>query len=156
MPSRRGLRAAIALVAVAAVTGGCALPTPTARSSEDYGKKAAHTADEVRAAVDTTVIALHTQSDGKVPTTTLDVLVTEAENDASGAAATFRSIDPPSSSTADLALRDRALGLVDGAVGALEQVRLDVRFGHFDEATGRTNNLEQLADDLDRFAEEVG
>ena len=155
MPSRGGVRAIAALLALAA-GGACALPTPTARSTEDYGKKAAHTADEVRSAVETTVVALRAEADGKVPGTTLDVLVTEAETDASGAASTFRSIDPPSSSSEDVDLRDRTIELVDGAVDALEQVRLDVRFGNTDQAAGRADDLEHVADDLDRFAEEVG
>jgi hypothetical protein len=155
MPSHRGIRATAAAVALA-VCGACALPTPTARSSEDYGKKAAHTADEVRSAVETTVVALRAQAKGKVPSTSLDVIVTESESDASGAAGTFRSIDPPSSSAKARDLRDRTIELVDDAVDDLEQVRLDVRAGRFDTAAGRADDLRQRADELDRFAEEVG
>jgi hypothetical protein len=155
MPSRRGIRAAAVLLALTA-SGACALPTPSARGSKDYGQKAAHTADEVRGAVKTTALALRAQSKGNLPTTTLDVIVTESEADAGGAASTFRAIDPPSSSSDDKDLRDRTIDLVDGAVDDLEQVRLDVRAGHFATAAGRAHDLDALADELDRFAEEVG
>jgi hypothetical protein len=147
---------ALALLAAMAGSGACALPTPTARGSEDYGRKAAHTADEVRSAVVTTIVALHAQERSKVLSTSLDVIVTESETDASNAASTFRSIDPPSSSSDDTDLRDRTIDLVDGAVDAIEQVRLDVRLGHLDEAASRADDLQQVAEDLDAFAQEVG
>src|SRR4051812_14465924 len=131
MRSRPWVRALAASTALAA-SGACALPAPTARGSEDYGKKAPHTAGEGEPAARSTIVALKAKDDvdhdddGKIPDTTLDVFVTEAEGDADRAASTFESIDPPSSSTRDLALRDRAIELVDGAVDALTQVRLDV------------------------------
>jgi hypothetical protein len=155
MPFGRRFRA-LGLLACMGCSGACALPTPTARGSQDYGKKAAHTADEVRSAVETTIVALQTQQDAKIPSATLDVIVTESETDASGAASTFRSIDPPSSSEQDTDLRDRTIDLVDDAVDAIEAVRLDVRLGHIDRAAAQADDLQQVADDLDAFAEEVG
>jgi hypothetical protein len=154
--ARQAFRATTAVLFAVTATGACALPAPTARSSADYGKKAAHTAEEVRSAVETTIVALRAQRDDKVPVRTLDVVVTEAEADAGGAASTFRSIDPPSSSDADRDLRDRAIELVDGAVDELEQVRLDVRLGRTARVAEHVGDLEELADDLDRFADEVG
>ena len=156
MPSRRCAQAVAAMLAIAA-TGACALPTPTARGSADYGSKAAHTADEVRSAVQSTIVALEAKADDdKVPNTTLDVFVTEAEGDADRAASGFESIDPPSSSKEDLDLRDRTIDLVDGAVDALEQVRLDVRLGRAEDAPRHVEDLERIVHDLDAFAEEVG
>jgi hypothetical protein len=155
MPSVRRFRALATSLALLCA-GACALPTPTARGSADYGSKAAHTAEEVRSAVETTIVALEAKADDHVPDTTLDVFVTEAEGDADRAASTFASIDPPSASKEDLALRDRTIDLVDGAVDALEEVRLDVRLGRAADAPRHRDDLEHVADDLEAFADEVG
>jgi hypothetical protein len=130
------------------------MPVPTARSGADYGRKAAHTAEEVRSAVTTARIAVESDGDGKVLPTTLDVIVTEAEGDASGAAETFTAIQPKGRD-AD-ATRERLLDLLDDAESTLAGCRIAVRRDDRAELRRQVRPLHEVADALEAFAEEVG
>jgi hypothetical protein len=145
---------AVTVGIVASVTGGCAVPVPTARSASDYGKKAADTADTVRSAVNTAVVALEAAGEGRVPSTTLDVLLSEAEDDASGADETFRAIQPKGRSSDEV--RRRLVDLDAEALDTLEESRIAARRGDAERYDSLRSTLNAAAAELDAFVEDVG
>jgi type IV pilus biogenesis protein CpaD/CtpE len=145
----------VTAVAVAAAGGACATPVPTARSADDYDRKAVHTAEEVRSAVQTAVVALQAAEDGRLLDRTLDVLVTEAEDDANGAAETFLAVQPASGAHAD-ATRAELADLLDEATGELAAARIAVRRGDAAARHDGIEPLDELADALEAYAKAVG
>jgi hypothetical protein len=141
-------------VAVTTGAGACATPVPTARSATDYDRKAAHTADEVRSAVQTAAIALQAAEDGRLLDRTLDVLVTEAEDDAGGAAETFLAVQPPDGVHAD-ATRTELADLLDEAATELAAARIAVRRGDAEARHDGGSNLRALAGAFKAFTEEL-
>jgi hypothetical protein len=142
-----------ALAACLAMSG-CATPVPTARSGADYDRKAAHTAEEVRSAVQTTIVALRSAADGRLLDRTLDVLVTEAEDDAGGAAETFLAEQPPDGGHTD-ATRAALSQLLDDATAHLAAARIAVRRGDDEARHDELVELRHVADDLEAFTEDV-
>jgi hypothetical protein len=153
-PRHRPFATLTLMVLLALATAGCTAPVPTARSGKDYDRKAAHTADDVHSAVETARLALHSAADDHLLSRTLDVLVTEAEADADGAASTFSAIQPRGDH-ADVT-RERLSDLLDEATSTLEAARIAVR--RDDRRAQRRNeaDLERIADELDTFIDEVG
>ncbi|HUP87453.1 MAG TPA: hypothetical protein VM143_17510 [Acidimicrobiales bacterium] len=146
--------AACLWAATTLTTSACTAPVPTARSGADYDRKAAHTAEEVRSAVETARVALRADGDGRVFSRTLDVLVTEAEGDAGGAAKTFLAIDPKGPHADDT--RHELASLLGDATATLADVRIAVRRGDAEELHSATTVLAKIADALEAFIEDVG
>ena len=152
MASMRRLSAAAVVIAWA--LGACTTPVPRASSGADYDRKAAHTGEEVRSAVETARLALRAQRQDRVLSPTLDVLVTEAEADAGGAQKTFLAIQPKGPH-AD-ATRQRLADLVEDATSTLEDVRIAVRRGDEDALRSAATVLDKVAEALEAFTEDVG
>jgi hypothetical protein len=144
-------RLAIAVLA-AVITGGCAVPVPTARSAADYAKKAGHTADDVHSAIETTLLALDTATHGRTLPTTLNVVVSNAEDDARGAASTFERIAPRGRGAG--AIRAQLVPLLNQAADAITQARQLARRGRTtaDDVEPVTRRLSELSKALDDFA----
>jgi hypothetical protein len=151
-PARHGLLLVAALAG--ATAGACTTPVPTARSADDYTKKAAHTADTARSAVNTATVAITAAQEDRFFGTTLDVVLGEAEDDASGAEETFRAVQPKGDS-AD-AVRARLVPLLDVAVAHLEATRIAARRDDRPALAREVPELRAAADDLDAFTRAVG
>jgi hypothetical protein len=143
----------VVLAITATATAACTVPVPTARSAADYRKKAASTAETVRSAVETATITVDAARDDRYLGTTLDVVLGEAEDDASGAEETFRAIQPKGRGSDDV--RDELVGLLDDAVAALEQSRIAARRGDRPALFAQTSDLRAASDALDAFARDV-
>lgn len=137
-----GLAAVLTLLSV-----GCVGP---ARSSGSYRGKAANTADHVRSSVETTILGIEASDRHGVPAAYSSVLFGEAEADASSAADTFASVQPPGR-TSDK-LRSNASTLFQDAVDALATVRIDARRGDFSALEGELAGLHHISRQLDRAA----
>ncbi len=119
---------ALGVVALA-LLASCALPVPVprARGDRDYEKKAVNTAEAVLSAVSTAHLAATASLHGKAFGAYLDAVVTDAEDDAEGAAATFLAIQSPSERS-DGTRRDLD-GILGEATSALADLRTAVRRG---------------------------
>jgi hypothetical protein len=120
-------RTAVVALLAGVLSASCAVPVPTARSAADYTKKATHTAEEVVSAVETTLLALEGASRDRAFVTTLAVIVTDAEDDARGAAGTFERVEPRGKG-AD-AVRQELVPLLRQAVDGLADARIATRRG---------------------------
>ncbi|MEA3075483.1 MAG: hypothetical protein QOF60_391 [Actinomycetota bacterium] len=140
------------LAVVFLATGACAVPVPTARSAADYGKKAGHTAEDVHSAIETTVVALDNATHGRTLPTTLNVVVSDAEDDARGAMSTFQRIAPRGQGAG--AIHDRLVPLLNDAADAITRARQLARRGQTSagDVEPVTRRLAEIARALDDFA----
>jgi hypothetical protein len=152
---RHGVPAVAAVLAVLAL-GACTTPVPTARSAADYRKKAGATADTAKSAVNTALMAIGVDADGGTFARTLDVVLAEAEDDASGAGETFRAIQPRGDAAEADAVRHRLVDLLDDAVDALEASRIAARRRDKAALQAQAPQLRAAADALDAFERSLG
>lgn len=113
-----------ALCVAALALGGCASPS---RTDADYRSKAANTAETTRGVIASVQVALQALDRKGVPAPFLSVTLNEAEDDAASAAATFDSIQPPSSA-AD-SIRDELDAILTDTGNTLSDLRIAVRRG---------------------------
>jgi hypothetical protein len=141
------------VVALSALTAlaSCTVPVPTARSAADYEKKARHTAEAVHSPVETVLLALDGASRDRIFSTSLGVVVGEAEDEAAGAAKTFTAEQPPDDRRSD-ALRRQLMPLLDAARTDLAATRIDVNRGDRAAMLRHQRGLQDLARQLDDFA----
>jgi hypothetical protein len=145
--ARRGGRAIVACAALAILATSCVGP---ARTDHEYAGKAAHTADDVRMAVETDIVGIQAAHRFGLQSPYVSTLLAEADDDATAAQSTFASIQPPS--TKSDRVRNLTTALVGDAVDLLDQVRITARRGHMARLQGSVADLERLATDLDELA----
>src|SRR4051812_9796677 len=84
---------------VGALASGCA---PTARTSGPYRSKAIKAAEAIQSAVGSDLLLLDQAVRGRMTAAYVSVATSEAEDDASSAAFSFLSIQPPGTSSEQL------------------------------------------------------
>jgi hypothetical protein len=133
---------------------GCVQFVGPARTADDYELKAADTAETVLSAVRTAELAVDVADRGRAFPPYVSVLLGEAEGDASGAAATFESIQPPDASSDRL--RNELDDLLTEASDQLSTLRITARRADLDALADEAAGLTRLADELDAFRTEHG
>jgi hypothetical protein len=133
-----------ALVAVA----GCVGP---ARTYDDYRLKAVSTVETTRSAIGTAHLAIDVARRGRTFTPYATVVVSEAEDDASSAQATFDSVQPPDARSDQL--RDEVDQLVSDATDELAALRIAGRRGDLDGFAAHAEAVDRVANGLDHFIE---
>src|SRR4051794_26214112 len=96
---RPPVRHATAVIALL-VLSSCTAYLGPARTEQDFARKASTTAKSVRSAIEVARIAAETSTKGNAFATYASVILSEAEDDASGAQSTFDKFQPPNA-TAD-------------------------------------------------------
>jgi hypothetical protein len=154
--ARRPTRSSAAAVAALGLVlglgaGACVGP---ARTSADYEKKAANSAEDALSAVQTGRLGARVGTDGRALSPYLSVLLAGAEDQASAIQSTFDSIQPPDARSDDL--RDELDGLLTQAVSALGELRIAARRGDDRALAEKAEPLRDLARQLADFQERIG
>lgn len=154
--SLRAARRALFVLTAALVVAlaACVQPVGPARTFDSYEHKAKHTAETALSAVQTG--RLGTQSARRDDTFApyLAVLVSDAENEASGAQTTFDSVQPPNDRSDNV--RNDLDPLLTRAVDALSQARIAARRADFSEVAKQDPKLARSARELNRFVKAHG
>jgi hypothetical protein len=140
--------------AMTAAISGCVQFVGPARTADDYERKAADTAETVLSAVRTAELAVDVADRGRAFPPYVSVLLGETEADASGAAATFESIQPPGASSDRL--RNELDDLLTEATDELSTLRIAARRSDLEALADEAADLPRLADELDAFRTEHG
>jgi hypothetical protein len=154
MPSRVAhhprLRRAVILhgIVVLAITG-CA---PTARTAGPYVAKAVKTAQAVHSALGSDLLLLDAVGSNHTTAAYVSVATSDAEDDASTAASTFLSIQPPDENAQQL--RDQLSDLLDRANADLGAARIAGRRGDRDGLLAIRGDLADVDQQLRRFADD--
>ncbi|MDQ1711114.1 MAG: hypothetical protein QOE45_564 [Frankiaceae bacterium] len=141
-------RAAFAVVAML-VTAGCVGPS---RTDRDYGEKVEGTAKAVASAAQTALLGVETAERGKAYQPYLSILLRDAEDEAGWAQEALDTVQPPSGAADEM--HDQVADIVSEVVDVLRELRVEVRRGHLAALPGIAAPLRDLADRLDRIAEE--
>ena len=154
-PSSAARRALLLLTAVLAVAlAACVQPVGPARTFDSYEHKAKHTAETALSAVQTGRLGAQSARRDDTFAPYLAVLVSDAENTASGAQTTFDSVQPPNGKSDDL--RDHLDPLLTRAVDTLSQARIAARRADFNEVARQEPRLARSARELNRFVKAHG
>ena len=128
----------------------CVGPAPTAAS---YRGKAGHTAEDALSELETARLAVETAERGNMLHTSLEVLLSEAEDAYSSIQATFDSIQPPDSPEAD-GIRDKLDKILSDGMDGLAQLRIAVRRNDSAEANSTSADLGTVAKQLQDFSDD--
>jgi hypothetical protein len=132
------------------VLAGCVGP---ARDTGTYGAKAGQTAKALLSAVETARLATGQALAGRLSHPYLNVVLTNAENDAGSVQTTFDSIQPPDDPVAD-ALRRQLDGLLSDGTAGLGELRILARRGDLPQLAKTNADLARVAAGLRRFSQE--
>ena len=144
MSGRRRLIGVV--IACAVVLGGCVAP---ARTLQPYEADAVATAEEMRSAVETALLASHSAATGNAYGNYLSALLGDTEDTAAAVQSSFDSEQPPSPA-ADKVRNDLDIILQDAA-GVLVQLRIHARRGEIDRMNEIAAPLQELSTELDSF-----
>jgi hypothetical protein len=131
------------------VLGACA---PTARTLGPYRAKAAKTAEALESAVASDLLVIESVKRRHPTAAYVSVATSQAEDDASTAASSFLSIDPPGGDEATK-LRDDLSDLVDQAQSAMGDVRIAGHRGDRAQLLEQEPPLRDLVKRLHDFAD---
>lgn len=124
-----------------------------ARTTADYEGKAAHTAQAALSELQTALLAVDTSHRRRLPQAYLETLLSESEDAFASIQATFDSIEPPNTTTAD-DLRAKLDPLLSSGSDGLAQLRILARRQDSAELTRLAGQLASTARQLDSFGTE--
>jgi hypothetical protein len=151
-PLSRWSSALVTGVCLVAATTACVQPVGPARTADDYEHKAKDTAETVLSSVRTASLAVDVATRDRAFPPYVSVVLSDAEDDAGGAAATFSSVQPPGASSDRL--RAQLTDLLDEAEDALSAARIAARRDDDHDLAAQAEPLRKIGDDLDRFVAE--
>ena len=135
----------LAAVVVVLALAGCVGPAPT---TDQYQGKAAHTAADALAQVETARLAV--EHAGRLSAAYLETVLVDAEEAFDSIENTFDSIQPPDDPMADRLRSDLDKLLSDGSDGIAE-LRIQARRSDTAAMTSTAHHLGETAAGLDRF-----
>lgn len=138
-------------MALAAALGACVGP---ARTSQSYTKKASHSVQDTRSAVETARLAVDAADGDRATGPYLSVLLGQAEEEASSVQTTFDSVQPPNE--ASDRLRDDVDGLLGEAVSDLGDLRIAARRGDTGGIAEKRAALADLSRRLSELEDRLG
>ena len=139
----------VTVAALAFGAAGCVKTISPARNFDAYEHKAKDTAESALSAVETARLGARVGSDGDAFGPYVSVLMSNAEEDASKAHATFDSVQPPDDHSDRL--RRRLGVLLTEADDHLANLRIAARRSELDRLARLAEPLGPLARKLDRF-----
>lgn len=145
------MRRLAAVLLVLVLGSACVGPS---RSDGDFRLKAANTAKAVGSALTTARLAADAAAQGKATANYVSVVLSEAEQDASAAQATFDSYQPPSPAM-DKLRGDLDTSLAD-AVDGLAALRITARRGQLDQLGEISRQLGPVGTTLAQISEKYG
>ena len=131
---------------------GCAACVGPAPTTASYQGKAGHTAEDALSELETARLAVETAERGNMLHTSLEVLLSEAEDAYSSIQATFDSIQPPESPEADR-IRDKLDKILSDGSDGLAQLRIAVRRDDAAEAHSTSASLRTVSEALRDFSD---
>jgi hypothetical protein len=138
------------LGAAVVVCAGCVHPlVGPSRTVGDYQKKAAHTAETVRSAVESARLAADVARHGDSFGPYLSVVVGEADQDASGTHSDFDAVQPPGD-RADT-IRSQLDDLLNNVDTTLSEMRIAIRRDRMAEMVRAAAPLQDLSQSLEQF-----
>jgi hypothetical protein len=146
---RRFAGAAGVIVIVVALTG-CVGP---ARTTATYEGKALRTARDSLSALQTALLSVQTSQRGRMMQPYLETVQSESEDAFSSIQATFDSIQPPNTATADKLRQSLDVLLADGA-DEMAQSRILARRQATAKLAAQARKLVATAEGLDKFVRE--
>lgn len=126
------------LVPVGILSAGCVGPS---RTSADYQRKVANSAQAVVSAIESALLTVEVASDGRAPAPYVSLRLSESEENAASVETGFSAVQPPDPQLDDL--RSETLTVIGEASDLLEDLRLAAYRGE----------LEDLADIAEKLAE---
>jgi len=138
----------LAAVLVVLALAGCVGPAPT---TDQYQGKAAHTAADALAQLETARLAV--EHAGRLSAAYLETVLVDAEEAFDSIENTFDSIQPPDDPMADRLRSDLDKLLSDGSDGIAE-LRIQARRSDTAAMTSTAHHLGETAAGLDRFHQE--
>lgn len=147
----RRLVVAVAAFASGAVLAACVQPVGPARTFDSYQHKAKHTAETALSAVQTGRLGAQSARRDDAFAPYLAVLLSNVEDEASGAQTTFDSVQPPDDKSDKL--RDQLDPLLTRALDRLSTARIAARRADFDGLAEQARPLARSARELNRFVE---
>jgi hypothetical protein len=143
------VRALVVVALVVFAAAGCVQIVSPARTFDAYEHKAKDTAESVLSSVQTARLGARVGTDGDAFGPYVSVLLSEAEDGASHAHATFDSVQPPDARSDRLRVR---LGrLLTRADDHLSELRIAARRGELGSLARVARPLTPLARELERF-----
>ncbi len=142
------------MAAIALGVAGCVKTISPARTFDAYEHKAKDTAESALSAVETARLGARVGTDGDAFGPYVSVLLSNAEEGASKAHATFDSVQPPDAH-ADL-LRKQLGNLLTQTDQHLSTLRIAARRGELGRLSSLAEPLRPLARKLDRFISRHG
>lgn len=147
MSGRGGRRGAAAAALAVLAVSGCVGP---ARDTGTYADKAMRSAQDALSQVQTARMAVDADRRGSILQPYLQVVLADAEEAISAIQDTFDSIQPPDSAEAD-ALRDDLDAILADGVAGVAQLRIASRRGDGQRLASVSEQLADVADDLQAF-----
>jgi hypothetical protein len=132
----------------AALLGSCVAP---ARTLKPYEADAVATAEEMKSAVETALVASQAAAKGNAYSNYLSALFGDTEDTASAVESNFDSEQPPSAQADKV--RSDLDAILQSAAGVLVSLRIHARRGEIDRLKAIAAPLGKVSDDLDRFVE---
>ena len=140
-----------ALAALSAVTlTACVAP---ASGTSDYLGKAGHTAADALSQLETARLAVQTAARGSMLHTTLEIVLSQAEDGYNSVQATFDSIQPPNTEEADKAKDKLDQILSDGSDG-LAQMRIAARRSDAGTLNSASRDMGKVSQQLQAFSDQ--
>jgi hypothetical protein len=132
-------------LASCALLTGCLTPAP---NDTVYRAKAASAVEAAISEVETARLAVTTVLDGRATGAYTDVLLTDSETELGPIQASFASVQPPATDTADV-VRAQVLDLLGQAEDALADARIAARRGDQAALGNSVSTLDQISAQLE-------
>jgi len=142
--------AATLLPVAATLLAGCVAPAPTVSA---YEGKAVKSAQAALSELETARLAVQAAEVGRLPETTLETVLSDAEDAYSSVQQTFDSVQPPEDPAADR-LRTTLDDLLTSGSDGLQQLRILARRHHEAQVASIARGLATVAAGLARFEQE--
>lgn len=144
----------VAGAAIATVLACTACVAP-ATSTANYQGKAGHTASAALSELETARLATETARRGRMLHTTLEVMLSQAEDAFSSIQATFDSIQPPNTQEADQ-VRDKLDQMLSDGLDGITRMRIAVRRNDTRDLYATSTDLDKVSEQLQAFSEQPG
>lgn len=136
------------MVAVGTLSAGCVGPS---RTSGDYRRKVANSAEAVVSAIESALLTVEVATDGRAPAPYVSLRLSESEENAASVETGFGAVQPPDPQLDDL--RTETLTVIGDASDLLEELRLAAYRGEVSELTGIAEKLAEPLAHLRRLME---
>ncbi|HJQ01835.1 MAG TPA: hypothetical protein VJ851_09555 [Jatrophihabitans sp.] len=133
----------------------CTACVAPASSTANYQGKAGHTASAALSELETARLATETARRGRMLRTTLEIMLSQAEDAFSSIEATFDSIQPPNTQEADR-VRDKLDQILAAGLDGITRMRIAVRRNDTGDLYATSTDLDKISQQLQAFSEQPG